>query len=79
MVRALADGADPDTIWAADVASTRLVSVPPGATLADAGRRMSEEGIHHVPVKSDGDVQGLVTTEDLLSVLDGEFLGAPTP
>ncbi len=29
--------------------------------------------------RSDGDVQGLVTTEDLLSVLDGEFLGAPTP
>ncbi len=51
VVRALADGADPDIIWAADVASTRLVSVSPGATLADAVRRMSEEGIHHVPVK----------------------------
>jgi len=75
LVRALADGADPDTVWAADVASTHLVAVASDAIVADALRQMSQEGIRHVPVRSGGDVVGLVTAEDLLDVLERGLLG----
>jgi len=77
VVRALSDGADPDTIWASDVASTHLSSVVPTTTISDALRHMAEEGTRHIPVTEGGDVVGLIAVEDLVEVLHRRLLAVP--
>jgi CBS domain-containing protein len=69
IVRALADQADPDTVWAADVASSDLAAVDPDTTVVEAVGLMAKREIRHVPVKSNGEVIGMVVAEDILELL----------
>jgi signal-transduction protein with cAMP-binding, CBS, and nucleotidyltransferase domain len=69
IVRALADQADPDTVWAADVASNDLAAIDPDTTIAEAVELMARTHIRHVPVKSNGEVTGMVVAEDILDLL----------
>jgi CBS domain-containing protein len=69
IVRALADQADPDTVWAADVASSDLAAVDPDTTVVEAVGLMAKRQIRHVPVKSNGEVIGMVVAEDILELL----------
>jgi CBS domain-containing protein len=71
IVRALADQADPDTVWAADVASSDLAAIDPDTTVAEALELMARTQIRHIPVKSNGEVMGMVVAEDIL-----DFLGS---
>jgi signal-transduction protein with cAMP-binding, CBS, and nucleotidyltransferase domain len=76
VVRALADQADPDTVWAADVASSDLTAIDPDTTVAEAVGLMAATQIRHLPVKSNGEVVGMVVDEDILDVLGSTALRA---
>jgi CBS domain-containing protein len=69
VVRALADGADPDEVWAADVTSSDLVLAEPEETIVDVAERMAAEGVRHVTVVDRGAIVGIVSARDVLPVL----------
>ncbi len=69
VVRALAAGADPDEVWAADVMSDDIVFAEPDELIVDVAHRMSTEGVRHVPIVDRGTVVGVVSARDLLPVL----------
>jgi signal-transduction protein with cAMP-binding, CBS, and nucleotidyltransferase domain len=77
IVRALADQADPDTVWAADVASIDLAAIDPDTTVAEAAGLMAKEHIRHVPVKSNGEVVGMVVAEDIVDLLGSTAVRTP--
>jgi len=48
--------------------SRDLVTLPPGATVAEAGRLMSDRNIRHIPVLDDeGRLVGIVSQRDVLA------------
>ena len=72
VVRAIADGGDPDEDRAEDVMTYEVVSVSPDEPIADVARRMVEGGIRHLPVVEDDQPVGIVSIRDLMaSALDG--------
>jgi CBS domain-containing protein len=52
------------------IMSTSLITVPPGATLAEARSLIQENGIHHLPVTEGEDLVGLVTLTNVLAATD---------
>lgn len=66
LVRALAEGLDPDSERAADVMTFDLLSVESIASIDDVARTMLEGGIRHVPVVDAGGHVGIVSIRDLL-------------
>jgi len=73
LIEALADGADPDEIWSADVMSPSLLTAEVDERIIDVARRMVAEGVRHLPVVDGGEIVGLVSTRDLLPVLTDEL------
>jgi CBS domain-containing protein len=71
VVHALADGADPDEVWAADVMIDDLVLAEPEETIVDVAERMSAEAVRHVTVVDRGAIVGVVSARDVLPVLTG--------
>lgn len=69
VVRALADGADPDEVWAADVMATEPRWVEPQTPIAEAAELMLSAGIRHVPVVEGGEAVGIVSIRNALGVL----------
>lgn len=67
VVLAMHDGANIDEVRAAEVMSTSLVVVTDQATVAEAARQMSEQGVRHLLVQ--GDNSGIVSALDLLAAL----------
>ena len=74
VVQALADGADPDVVWAIDLASLDLVSVAPEGTIGEAINTMASLNIHHLPVKRSGEVVGMVSAADIVITLNRLWL-----
>ncbi len=74
VARALADDADPDTVWSADVAAGDLVAVDADDPVLGVALRMLEEGIRHVVVQRDGEIVGVVSSRDVFAVLAGHAL-----
>jgi signal-transduction protein with cAMP-binding, CBS, and nucleotidyltransferase domain len=68
IVRVLAQRADPDTTWVADVASD-LIAVSPTVTVLEGIRQMAGKHIRHVPVTEKGEIVGLVVSEDVLDLI----------
>jgi CBS domain-containing protein len=55
-----------------DVMTRRVLTVPMGASLADAAKIMVNAGVHRVPVVSaNGALVGLVTTSDIVRWVAG--------
>lgn len=79
VVEALADGADPDDIWGAEVAALDLVAADPEDRLVDVARVMADHNIRHVPVRGNGSVVGMVSSRDVLRAVSGLSLPRPTP
>ncbi|GIU90902.1 MAG: hypothetical protein KatS3mg010_2001 [Acidimicrobiia bacterium] len=77
VVRALADGADPDEVWAADVMMEEIVVAEPEETILDVAQRMVEEGVRHVAVVERGVIVGVVSARDLLPVLTDHAFSTP--
>jgi CBS domain-containing protein len=69
VVRALADGADPDEVWAADLMIDDLVLAEPQESIVEVAARMSAEAVRHVPIVDRGTIVGVVSARDVLSVL----------
>lgn len=76
LTRALAIGADPDEVWAADVMSEQPRYATPAQSIRSAAEEMLASGIRHLPVMEDGEVVGMVAARDALRVLT-EGLHAP--
>jgi signal-transduction protein with cAMP-binding, CBS, and nucleotidyltransferase domain len=73
IVRALADEADPDSVWTADVASDPLMALESASTIAEATRLMVKDRIRYIPVKAHGEVVGVVTVDDILAALGTQW------
>jgi len=69
IVRALADGADPDEVWASDVATNDIVLAEPDDAIVDVADRMSMEAIRHVTIVERGAIVGVVSSRDILPAL----------
>ncbi len=69
IVRAVANGADPDAEWAVDVMSLELRTLSPDDTVLDAARLMLDAVIRHVVVTDpeDPDTLAMVSIRDLLA------------
>jgi CBS domain-containing protein len=78
IVVALAQEADPDTVWVADVASSDLITAEPTTTILEAIRHMASECVRHIPVKENGEVVGLVISEDLVDLVAATSSSAQT-
>ncbi len=66
VTRALADGADPDEVWVADVMSREPRYATGGDQVSTALDVMLVAGIRHLPVLEDGAIVGIVSMRDLL-------------
>jgi CBS domain-containing protein len=65
--RALADDADPEAVWAADVARRPVVRAAPDDTVDVVANRMLDEGVRHALVMDGEVVTGVVSMRDLLA------------
>ena len=77
VVRALADGADPDEVWAADVMVDALVTAELDEPVPEVAARMAAEAVRHLAVVDRGTVVGIVSARDVLDALSGASLRAP--
>jgi predicted transcriptional regulator len=69
IVRALADGGEPDDIWAIDVSAPDIVIIDPEESILDAAERMTSENLRHLVVVEHGRVTGVVSARDILPLL----------
>jgi CBS domain-containing protein len=69
VVRALAQGGDPDVVWAADVVAAETVWGRPADSIRSVASRMWEAEVRHIPLKEDGKAVGIVSIRDVLDVL----------
>ncbi len=69
VVRALAEGADPDEVWAADVMADALVIAEPEEAVVDVAERMTDEAVRHLAIVERGKIVGVVSARDILPVL----------
>ena len=69
IVGALAAGGDPDELWSADVMTGHLVTVSPGTSVIESGRRMLEAGVRHLAIVDGDEIVGVVSMRDLFAVL----------
>lgn len=70
VVRALAEGDDPDAVWAVDVMTRTTIMIEPDAPIEAAAEVMLEAGVRHLVVDDqDNDRFGVVSMRDLLDPL----------
>ncbi|MCZ7527492.1 MAG: CBS domain-containing protein [Acidimicrobiia bacterium] len=74
VTRALADAADPDAVWAADVMTEDLVTVDADDRVVDAALRLIDEDIRHAVVVDGDEVLGVVSARDLFRIVTEELL-----
>lgn len=79
IVRALADGADPDAIWAADVGTEEPRYVTPSHPVPRLAEEMLAAGVRHMPVVDDNEVVGMVGARDALRSLTEALLARTSP
>jgi CBS domain-containing protein len=66
---ALADGADPDEVWASDVMTDQPLCVDQDDSVLFAANRMIDAGVRHLPILASGEVIGMVSIRDVLNPL----------
>jgi CBS domain-containing protein len=76
VVRALADDADPDTVWTADVMTEELSTAESDAPILQVAFRMLEEAVRHMAITEDEHVVGIVSARDVFGVLAEDSLAA---
>lgn len=64
----VADGSDPDTTDVSTVMSRPVVSMAGDRSLSDAARAMTQQGIRRLLVTENGDLVGVLTERDVISV-----------
>jgi CBS domain-containing protein len=73
LLRAIAEGANPDEARVTELGSTLIGALGSTSTILDAVRLMSDKGTRQVSVMVDGNVVGLVTAIDLLEAIHAEL------
>ncbi|HEX6262038.1 MAG TPA: CBS domain-containing protein, partial [Actinomycetota bacterium] len=68
LARALADGVDPAETPVAAYMTEEPVTVTPEADAASVAATMLDLGVRHIPVVEGGQVIGMVSSRDLLSL-----------
>jgi len=71
IVRALAEGADPDEERAGNVDTLDVVTIDPSAPIDTALNEMLDSEIRHLPILRDGTVVGVISLRDALRALLG--------
>jgi CBS domain-containing protein len=69
VIRVLSKNLAPDTIKAKDIMTSPLVTIEPEATISEAARKMSSMNIRRLVVLYKGNLVGLVSSKDVLSVM----------
>jgi signal-transduction protein with cAMP-binding, CBS, and nucleotidyltransferase domain len=69
VARALADDADPDSVWAADIATVELVTVDARDRILQVAFTMLDADIRHVVVQRDNELLGVVSSRDVFAIL----------
>jgi CBS domain-containing protein len=65
VVRAIAEGRDPQSTSVGDVCTSDLETIEPSASIDDAVRRMREADVRRLPVVKDGRPVGILSLGDL--------------
>ena len=65
VVRALAEGLDPQSTTLGEVCSRELLTLTPGDSADDAVRLMRERSMRRIPINEDGNVVGVNSLGDL--------------
>jgi CBS domain-containing protein len=65
VVRAIAEGRDPQSTTVSDVCTPSVETIEPSASVDDALRKMREADIRRLPVVEDGRAVGIVSLGDL--------------
>ena len=65
VVRAIAEGRDPQSTSVSDVCTTGIDTIEPSASVDDALRKMREADVRRLPVVQDGRAVGIVSLGDL--------------
>lgn len=65
VVRAIAEGLDPQSTTLGEVCSRELVTLTPGDSADDAVRLMRERSVRRIPITEDGYVVGVISLGDL--------------
>jgi signal-transduction protein with cAMP-binding, CBS, and nucleotidyltransferase domain len=69
VIRVLSKNLTPGTIKAKDIMTSPLVTIEPEATISEAARKMSSMNIRRLVVLYKGNLVGLVSSKDVLSVM----------
>ena len=72
VLRALARGADLDTLCAADLEAPETVWAGTTDSIATVAGLMHQADVRHIPLRTDGQLAGMVSVRDVLSALLGE-------
>ena len=75
VIRALADEADPETIWSADVMTQELVTAQADESILRVAMRMIDEGIRHIGVVDD-EIIAVISARDVTAVLANDVLAS---
>src|SRR3989337_179302 len=75
----VAKGVDPKTVTVAEILTSPIVVAHADWSLAEVSRKMSELGIHHLPVADDhGSLIGMITSTDIFfAVEEGGWTAQP--
>ena len=75
----VAEGLDADEVLAKDTMTTDLVTVGPETSLYDAMLELNKRKVTHLPVVSNNEVVGIITSMDILRVQPSlmELLAGP--
>ena len=73
VLEAVAFGADPDRVSAADVMHKGLVCARPEMDILEASGLMSTKGVGRLPIEEDGRIVGIISLSDLARVTKGEI------
>ncbi|MGQ9538297.1 MAG: CBS domain-containing protein [Candidatus Bathycorpusculaceae bacterium] len=69
VTRVLAKNLKPDSLKAKDVMTSPLITIEPSETISEAARKMSRLNIRRLGVVYKGQLVGLVSSKDILSVM----------
>lgn len=69
LLRAVANGLQPDQVPLKDVMRTDVLTAGPQTTLREAAKIMATRWIRHLPIVENGKVVGIVSQRDLTGVL----------
>jgi CBS domain-containing protein len=69
VTRAVAEGADPDLVWAADIMTPDPIGADVEDTVLAVAARMITANIRHLPVFHDAQPVGIVSARDIMRAL----------